>query len=100
MKEYLYYKLRAGNYGGVDVLGYFEQATGVLAGQTLKQFLDNFPNEEAAKKAYPEAEGYSSVWTDPQVNLNHLPDENDPVVGGMYLDDLAEFESEDGYYKK
>lgn len=86
--EYLYKKLRVGDYGGVDVVGFFEQTSGVLAGQTLKQFIDNYPDEVAALAAHPDAVGYSSAYTDPPVSLSHLPGENDPVPGGMYPDDV------------
>lgn len=89
MAEYLYKKLRVGKYGGVDVVGFFEQKSGVLAGQVLKQFIDNYDTEAEAKSAHPDAEGYSSRFTDPQVSLSHLPGENDPVPGGMYPDDLG-----------
>jgi hypothetical protein len=89
MKEFLYKKLRAGQYGGVDVVG-FKKAPrhSVLAGQVLRHFIDNYESEEAALKAHPDAEGYSSKFTDPPVSLNHLPGEDDPVPGGMYPDDL------------
>jgi hypothetical protein len=90
MPKYLYKKLRAGKYGGIDVVGFAEApASSVLAGQTLKHFIDNYETEEAAKAAHPDAEGYSSVFTDPPVSLAHLPGENDPVAGGMYPDDWS-----------
>ena len=40
------------------------------------------------KKEYPGATQFSSIWTEPRVSLNHLPDENDPVPGGMYPGDI------------
>jgi hypothetical protein len=94
MSEILWKNFRHGGYsGGVDVVGFFEAPSGsVLAGQTLKQFLGNYPNEEAAREAHPDVEGWSSKWTDPQVSVAHLPGEDDPVPGGMYLDDI-----DDGY---
>lgn len=58
----------------------------VLAGQPQKVFLDSYETSDAALKEYPQA-APGSKWTDPQVSLNHLPDENDPVAGGMYPDD-------------
>lgn len=85
--HYLWYTIRPSRYGGFDVHGFFEQPSGVLAGQTLKRFLDSFDTEEQAVAAYPDAKG-GSVWTDPQVSLSHLPGENDPVAGGMYPDDI------------
>jgi hypothetical protein len=87
-KEYDYYTLRHSKYGGIDVLGWSTYPKGsVLEGQPMKVFLGAFDTEEEAKKAYPQATSYSSVWTEPQVSLNHLPSENDPVPGGMYPDD-------------
>jgi hypothetical protein len=58
----------------------------VLAGQSMKRFLDSFESKEEALKAYPQAEP-SSDWLEPQVSLGHLPGEDDPVPGGMYPDD-------------
>lgn len=78
-----------GAMGGVDVLGWSTYPpSSVLAGQPMKCFLDNLPTEEAARKAYPSAEGFSSAWTDPQVSLSHLPGENDMVPGGALPDDI------------
>ena len=89
--EFLYKKLRPSQYGGVDVVG-FKQAprNSVLSGQVLKHFIDSYETEEEARKAHPDAEGYSNKYTDPQVNLDHLPGEDDPVAGGMYPDDIDE----------
>ena len=86
--EILWKALRVGKYGGVDVIGFVTAGpSSVLAGQTLTQFIDNYPDEEAARAAYPEAQGFTSKWTAPQVSLAHLPGEDDPVPGGMYPDD-------------
>lgn len=60
----------------------------VLAGQAMKVFIDSYATREEAETAYPEA-APGSKYTDPQVSLNHLPDENDPVPGGMYPDDWS-----------
>ena len=89
-QTYLWKALRAGRYGGVDVVGFYEaKRSSVLAGQTLTQFIDNYPDEASARAAHPDAnEGWTSKWTAPQVSLNHLPDEDDPVPGGMYPDDI------------
>lgn len=83
--------LRVSRLGGVDVLGWgtYPQHS-VLAGQPMKVFLDNYPDEEAARQAHPDAEGFSNAWTDPQVSLAHLPGEDDRVPGGMYPDDLPD----------
>ena len=88
-RKFDYYTLRHSQYGGVDVLGWGTYPRGsVLAGQPMKVFLDAFPTEEAARAAYPQAERFSSAWTDPQVSLSHLPGPDDPVPGGMYPDDI------------
>jgi hypothetical protein len=77
MQEYMCKNLRIGKYGGIDVVGLFEQKTGVLEGQTLTQFLGNYKTEEEAKAAHPEAEMYTNAWMQPQVSLSHLSDEGD-----------------------
>lgn len=83
--------LRHGRYGGIDVVGWSTHGKGsVLEGQPMKCFLDNFKTEEEARAAHPEAQEFSNVWAEPKVSLNHLPGENDPVPGGMYLDDIPE----------
>lgn len=81
------YTLRLSKYSGVDVLGWGTYPRhSVLAGQPMKVFLDNYPDEEAARAAYPQAaQSFSSAWTDPQVSLSHLPDEDDPVAGGQAM---------------
>ncbi|HEY0821964.1 MAG TPA: hypothetical protein VGD46_24520 [Rhizobacter sp.] len=63
-----------------------KRRAGVLAGQPMKVFLDSYATRDAAMAAHPSAVP-GSKWTDPQVSLEHLPDENDPVPGGMYPDD-------------
>lgn len=86
--QYDYLTLRHSKYGGIDVLGWGTYPeNSVLAGQAMKVFLDSFETEELARAAYPTAEGFSNQWTEPQVSLNHLPDEDTPVAGGMYPDD-------------
>lgn len=85
--NYLWKTVREGKWGGWDVHGFFEQKGGVLAGQTLKRFIDNYDSREAALAAHPDASG-GSEWTDPEVSLSHLPGEDDPVAGGMYPDDV------------
>lgn len=89
--EFDYYTLRHGRRGGIDVLGWgIYPESSVLAGQRMKVFLDNFETEELARKEYPQAKGFSSAWTEPQVSLSHLPGEDDPVPGGMYPDDWSD----------
>ena len=61
----------------------------VLAGQTMKRFLDFYDTEAEAVAAYPQASpGYRSAHN----TYGHLPGEDDPVPGGMYPDDI-----DDGY---
>lgn len=87
-QTYTRYTLRHSKYGGVDVLGWSTYPShSVLAGQSQKVFLDNFPSVEDAQRAYPAATDFSSDLTDSPVSLTHLPGEDDPVPGGMYLDD-------------
>ena len=77
-RDYDYYTLRHGKWGGVDVLGWSTYPRhSVLAGQPMKVFLDNFDTEEEARKAYPQAEHFSNKWTEPQVSLNHLGENDD-----------------------
>lgn len=102
-----YLTLRDGRYGGIDIVGWGEyEESSVLAGQPRKIFLDNVPDEPAARAwivgyaketlALTEEDAaryagdvhFSSVWTEPRVNLNHLPDENTPAPGGMWPDDI------------
>lgn len=93
-EKFDYYTLRKGSYGGVDVLGWGTySSSSVLAGQPRKVFLDSFDTEEAARAAYPQAEHFSNVWSEPQVSLSHLPGEDDPVAGGMYPDDYDDGEN-------
>lgn len=87
--EFLYKKLRRDQYGGVDVVGFKEVTSGVLAGQVVRCFIDSYETEAEASAQHPDAEGFSSDFTDPVVSLSHLPDENDPVSGGMYPDDIG-----------
>ena len=81
--------LSVSTYGGVDVHGWSTYKRGsVLEGQPMKVFIDALECEEFARAKYPQLqEGFSSKWTEPQVCLSHLPDENDPVPGGMWPDD-------------
>lgn len=85
-----YKTMRITTSGSVDVLGWSTYPDGsVLAGQPCKAFLDNFPDVDAAKAAYPDVVGFTSIYNEPRVSLSHLPGENDPVPGGMYPDDIG-----------
>ncbi len=59
----------------------------VLAGQSIKQYVGSFPSVEEALVKFPKARA-SHPMLQPQVQLNHLPGEDDPVPGGMYPDDI------------
>lgn len=82
------YTFQFSKYGdGYDVYGWSTYPkNSVLAYQDRKVWLDAFDTKVEVLEAYPEAQ-LSSQWTEPQVSLNNLPDENDPVPGGMYPDD-------------
>lgn len=88
-KEWDYYTVSLNRpYGGYAVYGWDTYPEGsVLAGQSRKVFLDSFETMEAAQAAFPDAK-WSNKWLEPQVSLNHLPSEDDPVPGGMYPDDI------------
>ena len=62
------------------------EAGSVLEGQAMKCWLEAYDTEEEAQAACPNAL-HSHDWLEPQISLAHLPDENDPVAGGMYPDD-------------
>ena len=87
--EYLYKQLRR-NPEGVDVVGFKEETSGVLKGQTIRCFIDAYNTEEEARAAHPDAEGWSHKLLDPQVSLSHLPGENDHVPGGALPDDIGD----------
>jgi hypothetical protein len=93
---YDYLTLQYKGEGDIAVYGWstYEESS-VLAGQPMKVWLDSFGTEEEARAAFPQAGGFSSKWTEPQVNLNHLPDENTPVAGGMYPDDIDDSDKYD-----
>ncbi len=84
----MYYTLRRNSDETVDVLEWSEYTSGVLEGQPKKTYKGTFSTVEKAQEEYPGATQFSSKWTEPRVSLNHLPDENDPVPGGMYPDDI------------
>jgi hypothetical protein len=86
--DYLTLRHGRGPMAGVDVLGWSTYPDiSVLAGQPMKVFLDNFPTEEEARAKFPQAEGFSNAWTEPQVSLAHLPGPDDNVPGGRLPDD-------------
>jgi hypothetical protein len=86
--DFLYKKLRPARWGGVDVVGFAVVPSGVMAGQTLPNFIDNFPDEDAAREAHPDVDGFVNPFADPAPTFDHLPGEDDPVPGGMYPDDI------------
>ena len=90
--KYEWKTVRDDGCGGFDVHGFKVAESGLLKGQTAKFYLESYHTVEDAVQAHPELmqDGevrYGNKWTDPQVNLRHLPDENTPVAGGMYPDD-------------
>ena len=86
-KKFDYYTMNAEPDGGVFVYGWGVYGrSSVLAGQAMKKGLDGFDTAAEAIAVYGDM-NYSSKWTEPQVSLNHLPGEDDPVPGGMYPDD-------------
>lgn len=86
-----YLTLRHGQQGSIDVLGWSTYPeSSVLAGQPMKVFLDNVPDEAAARAQYPQALGFSNKWTEPQVSVAHLPGPDDMVPGGALPDDITD----------
>lgn len=70
--------------GGIDVHGWGSYGPhSVLAGQSMKSFLDFFTSEAECDKALVDAGidpadvSWSSKWVEPQNSFNHLPDEPD-----------------------
>lgn len=95
-REFHYLTLRHGRgpFAGVDVLGWGTYPdSSVLAGQPMKVFLDNLPTEAEARAKYPQADGFSNAFTEPQVSLSHLPGEGDMVPGGALPDDIDDGEN-------
>jgi hypothetical protein len=87
---YARYTFEQQHQGAVIVYGWGTYApSSVLAGQPKKVFIDSYDSIDIALKEHPTAQG-GGKYTDPQVSLNHLPCENDPIVGGMYPDDYGD----------
>lgn len=75
LSQFHYIRLREGRFGGIDVVGFGTfPKNSVLAGQTMKVFLGKFNTQEEAKAAYPQAEGFTNSWIEPQVSVSHLSD--------------------------
>lgn len=91
MTVYHYYNLRRNADNSIDVLGFSTYPeSSVLAGQTMKVFLDTFDSVEDAQTQYPLAVNFYNKWTGAVNTFNHLPGEDDPVAGGMSPDDLSD----------
>jgi hypothetical protein len=76
-KEYDYLTYERSKYGGISVHGWDEYPqNSVLSGQARKCFLDSFESVDEVRSAYPDAEA-SHELMQPQVSLNHLPDDGD-----------------------
>lgn len=75
-REFDYYTMNA-NHRGITVHGWgtYDKHS-VLAGQARKIFLDHYDTPAQAIEIYGDM-NYSSTWTEPQINLNHLPDDGD-----------------------
>ncbi|MCK5551279.1 MAG: hypothetical protein KAI41_12165, partial [Hyphomicrobiaceae bacterium] len=73
----------------VEVIGWGTYSrSSVLAGQPMKKYLGTFTSEAEAEAVYGSM-NWNSKYLEPQVSLNHLPGEDDPVAGGMYPDDIG-----------
>ena len=71
MSEFLWKALRPGKRGGVDVVGFMEMTeSSALAGQVVTRFIDNYATEELARKDYPDVEGFTNEWLQPQGENN------------------------------
>jgi len=93
-----YFTVRPDKYRAEFVLHGFGQypRSSVLAGQACKKYITTIKAKdlpaaiEVAKARFGELEidaGHDLL--DPQVSLNHLPGEDDPVPGGMFPDDWS-----------
>lgn len=85
-QKFDYLSIRHGRSGGVDIVGWGEyEASSVLAGQTMKVWLDNVPDEAAARAWITEKVGaltaaqvcFSHRLTEPRVCVSHLSDQPD-----------------------
>lgn len=75
--KFLWYTMRQDHHGEFDIHGFAEAPeSSVLAGQTIKHYIETLPNEAACRAKYPDIK-FGSRWTDPQVSLAHLSDEGD-----------------------
>ncbi len=84
IREFDYFEKRANPDGSVDILGWGRfGSSSVLAGQAMKSFLDCFSSEAEADAALHEAGiqsenvNWNSPWLEPQISVNHLPDDSD-----------------------
>jgi hypothetical protein len=81
-------RIEPGRYGGFSVYEFGTYPRGsVLAGQTRKRYVAGFDDLPSAKAAHPAAEVADNVRS-AHNTYDHLPGEDDPVPGGMYLDDI------------
>jgi hypothetical protein len=73
---YRFYQLRMNSDQSADVLGFRTYPdNSVLAGQTMKCFIDRFDTVEEAQAIYPEATSFYSKYTSAVNTFNHLPDD-------------------------
>ena len=83
IRSYDYYT-KAGTARGIDLHGWGQYgSSSVLAGQSMKSYLDTFDTEEELDAALidaginPEDVQWSSKWIEPQNTFDHLPDGSD-----------------------
>lgn len=93
-REFDYLTLRHSQQGSIDVLGWSTYPeSSALAGQPMKVFLDNVPDETAARAAYPQALGFNNRWTEPQVSVARPPGPDDMVPGGAMPNGITDPEN-------
>lgn len=86
-KRHTYQASQDGDYS-VYEWGIYERGS-VLAGQPKKCFVGAFETPGEVLAEYPDAVP-SHPMIEPQVCLDHLPDEDTPVAGGLYPDDWTD----------
>ena len=80
----------------VYVWGTYQRGS-VLEGQPYRGYIGEYATRDEALAAlyarHPglKVEDLDQPSSKPEVSLNHLPGEDDPVPGGMYPDDIGEW---------
>lgn len=92
--------IEANRYGSFSVFQWDTWPSGsLLAGQNRKRYVAGYATEQTARERFPEAEE-STAHRDPCNTFNHLPGEDDPVTGGMYLDDIGFADMEEEQWRE